>query len=62
MGMDFNQIAMEYTKIYFQCHPDKLPEEENEAIKKLQHIHGFFKSKQIDKQTKKNQDFFSDSF
>ena len=48
IGMDFNQIAMEYTKIYFQCHPEKLPAEEKEAIKKLQHIHGFFKSKQID--------------
>ena len=56
MGMDFNQIAMEYVKIYFQCHP-KEPEE---AFQKMQQMHGKFKHHLIEKQTKKNQDFFSD--
>lgn len=62
MGMDFNQIAMEYTKLYFQCNPDQLPTDEKEALKKMQQVHGLYKNKIIDKQTKKNQDFFSDKF
>jgi hypothetical protein len=60
MGMDFNQIAMEYVKIYFQCHPEELPKEPEEAFQKMQQMHGKFKHHLIEKQTKKNQDFFSD--
>ncbi len=60
MGMDFNQIALEYTKLYFTCHPEKLPEDELEALHKMQEVHGLYKNKIIVKQTKKNEDFFRD--
>lgn len=58
--MDFNEIAMEYVKIYFHCHPDELPKDPKQAFEKMQQMHGKFKNEIIARQTKKNEDFFSD--
>ncbi len=58
--MDFNEIALEFVKIYYSCHPDKLPEDKDKAFQEINQLHGKFKSKLIDKAHRKSEDFFSD--
>ena len=58
--MDFSAIALEFVKIYYSCHPEKLPEDKEKAFQEINHLHGKFKSHLIDKATKKSEDFFSD--
>lgn len=55
-----NELALEFVRIYFNCHPDKMPEDKEKAFKELSTLHGKFKSNLIDKATKKSEDFFSD--
>ncbi|RMG23328.1 MAG: hypothetical protein D6732_24885 [Methanobacteriota archaeon] len=56
----FNELAMEFVKIYYSCHPDKLPEDKEKAFKEMVALHSKFKTKLIDQGIKKNEDFFSD--
>jgi len=58
--MDFNEIALEFVKIYYSCHPAKLPDDKEKAFQEINQLHGKYKSHLIDKATKKSQDFFSD--
>lgn len=60
--MDMNQVALEFVKIYYSCHPGKLPEDQEKAFHAMNKLHGKYKSHLIDKATKKSQDFFSDKF
>lgn len=60
--MDFKEVALEFVKIYFACHPDKLPDDQEKAFQAMNNLHGKYKSHLIDKATKKSQDFFSDKF
>ena len=58
--MDFNEIALEFVKIYFSCHPKKLPEDPEKAFRELTSLHGKYKNKLIEKAHRKSEDFFSD--
>ncbi|GAB4364707.1 MAG: hypothetical protein Kow0042_03510 [Calditrichia bacterium] len=60
--MDFKQIALEFVKIYYSCHPDQLPREEEKAFHKMNVLYGKYKSKLIDQATQKSEDFFRDKF
>ncbi len=56
----FNEMAMEMLRIYFSCHPDKLPADEDKALKELLRLHGKFKNELIERGIRRNEDFFSD--
>ncbi len=58
--MDFNELALEYVKIYYSCHPGNLPADKDKAFEELNTLHGKFKNQIIDKATKKSEDFFKD--
>jgi hypothetical protein len=58
--MDFNELALEFVKIYYACYPGNLPEDKEKAFEEINKLHGKFKSHLIDKATKKSEDFFSD--
>ncbi len=58
--MDFNELSLEFVKIYFSCHPDKLPEDREKAFQEINSLHGKYKAHLIDKATRKSEDFFSD--
>jgi hypothetical protein len=60
--MDFNELALEYVRLYFSCHPDQLPPDKEKAFQEMNKLHGKYKSHLIDKATKKSEDFFSDKF
>jgi hypothetical protein len=60
--MDFNELALEFVKIYFSCHPQKLSDDKEKAFQEINALHGKFKSNIISKATKKSEDFFSDKF
>lgn len=58
--MDFKELALEYVKIYFSCHSDKLPEDKEKAFREMDKLYGRYKSHLIDEATRKSEDFFSD--
>jgi len=58
--MDFNELALEFVKIYYSCHPGKLPEDTDKAFQDINRLHGKYKSQLIDKATRKSEDFFKD--
>jgi hypothetical protein len=58
--MDFKEVALEFTKIYFSAHPEKVPEDPEKAFQEINRVHGKYKSQLIDKAAKKSEDFFSD--
>jgi curved DNA-binding protein CbpA len=60
--MDFKELALEFVKLYFSCHPDQLPTDKEKAFQEMNKLHGKYKSHLIDKATKKSEDFFSDKF
>lgn len=58
----FSETALEFMKIYYSCHPDKLPEDVEKAFKEMMKVHSNYKNKLIESGMKKNEDFFSDKF
>lgn len=58
----FNEMAMEMLKIYYSCHPGKMPEDKEKAFQEMITLHGKFKNKLIDQGVKRNEDFFRDKF
>lgn len=58
----FNELAMEFVKIYYACHPGKLPEDTEKAFQEMMKLHSHYVKKLIDTGTKKNIDFFSEKF
>jgi len=58
--MDFKELALEFVKIYFSAHPDKVPEDVEKAFQEINRVHGNYKSHLIKTATKKSEDFFSD--
>lgn len=60
--MDFNELSLEFVKIYFNAHPEKLPEDKDKAFKEINQLHGKYKSQLINKAHRKSEDFFSDKF
>lgn len=58
----FNETALEFMRIYYMCHPDKLPADKEKAFQEMLNLHGNYKEKLIEKGIKKNTDFFSDKF
>lgn len=58
----FNDTALEFLQIYYACHPDKLPKEEEKAFSEMSRVFNLFKDKLIKQGFKKNEDFFSDKF
>ena len=60
--MDFKEIALEFVKIYYTCHPDKLPDDKEKAFQEMNSLNIKYRNQLIDKATKKSEDFFSDKF
>ncbi|RMG65234.1 MAG: hypothetical protein D6715_08735 [Calditrichaeota bacterium] len=60
--MDFKQIALEYVKLYFTCHPEELPKDREKAFKEMSRLYTNYKNKLIESAHKKSEDFFSDKF
>ncbi|MEJ2636928.1 MAG: hypothetical protein P8184_16770 [Calditrichia bacterium] len=60
--MDFKDLALEFVKIYYACHPQQLPEDKEKAFQEMNSLHGKYKAHLIDKATRKSEDFFSDKF
>lgn len=58
----FSETAMEFVKIYYACHPGKLPEDTEKAFNDMMKLHSAYKSKLVDRGIKQNKDFFSDKF
>jgi hypothetical protein len=58
--MDLNVLALEFVRIYYTAHPDKLSEDKDKAFQEINSLHGKYKSQLINKATKKSEDFFSD--
>ncbi len=58
--MDFNELALEFVKIYYSCHAQNLPEDKEKAFREINSLHGKYKSHLIDSATRKSEDFFSD--
>ena len=58
----FNEMAMEFMKIYYSCHPGKMPEDKEKAFKEMQQLHARFKEHLIEQGIRRNEDFFSDKF
>ena len=58
----FNEMAVEFMRIYYSCHPDQLPKDKEKAFQEMNSLHASFKHKLIEKGIKKNTDFFSDKF
>ncbi len=56
----FNEMAMEFMKIFYSCHPKQLPEDKDKAFKEMLSLHAKFKNQLIDQGIKRNEDFFSD--
>ena len=61
-GKSFDDTALEFMKIYFSCHPQKLPEDSAKAFSEMQKVFGSYKEKLIEKGIKRNTDFFKDKF
>jgi hypothetical protein len=60
--MDLKEVALEFVKIYYSCHPDKLPDDKEKAYTEMSKLHGQYKEKLIKSAQKKSEDFFSDRF
>jgi len=45
--MDKDQLIVEYLRIYFHSHPEKVPENPDEAFKLFQKMHKKYKTKYI---------------
>jgi len=45
--MDKDLIAVEYLKIYFNSHPDKVPEDSDKALELFRTLHKKYKNKFI---------------
>jgi len=60
--MDLNEIALEFVKIYYSCHGDKLPADKEKAFLEMSGLHTNYKEKLIKKAQRKSEDFFSDRF
>ncbi len=58
----FNDTALEFMRIYFSCHPKRLPEDPEAAFKEMNRIFTNYKEKLIDKGIDKNKKFFEDMF
>ena len=58
----YNETAMEMVKLYFTCHPERLPEDKDKAFQEMAKMLAEFKNKLIDQGIRKNEDFFKDQF
>ncbi|HQU73907.1 MAG: hypothetical protein KDI06_22985 [Calditrichaeota bacterium] len=58
----FNEVALEFLKIYYTCHPQELPKDRDKAFKEMMQLHSKIKNELIEKDIKKNKDFFRDQF
>ena len=60
--MDKEHAAIEYVKIYFNSHPDKVPEDVDKAFELFQRIHKKYKSKMITDFKQKSEKFVDKFF
>jgi len=58
--MDMNEIALEYVKLYYRCHPDLLTKDKEKAFGEMSSLHGKYKNKLIQSAHRKSEDFFKD--
>lgn len=58
----FSETALEFMKIYYACHPGKLPEDTEKAFNEMQKLYSNYKNKLIERGMKRNEDFFQDKF
>ena len=60
--MDKETLAVEFLKIYFKSHPDKIPEDSDKAFEIIQNIHKKFKGKVIGDLKSKSEKFVDKYF
>jgi len=58
----FDETALEFMRIYYACHPEKLPADKGEAFGEMVKLDASFKGRLIEQGIKKNKDFFNDQF
>lgn len=59
--MDKDLIVVEYLRIYFNSHPEKVPEDSDKAFELLQKMHKKYKSKFL-KEFKEKSEKYVDRF
>jgi len=60
--MDREALAVEFTKIYFNAHPEALPEDPVKAFDKIHDIHKKYKSSLIGQLKEKSERFVDNYF
>lgn len=60
--MDKEHAVVEYLKIYFNSHPDKVPEDADKAFELFQRLHKKYKSKMITDFKQKSEKFVDNYF
>jgi hypothetical protein len=60
--MDKDALAVEFIKIYFSCHPNKLPKDQEQAFEEILSLHKKFKNRVIGDLKKKSERFVDNYF
>ncbi len=60
--MDRESLAVEFVKIYFNAHPESLPDDPNKAFDKIQELHKKYKSSLIGQLKEKSERFVDNYF
>jgi hypothetical protein len=60
--MDKETLAAEFVKIYFQSHPDRIPEDQDKAFEVIHNLHKKFKAKVIGDIKNKSEKFVDKYF
>ena len=55
--MEKEALAAEFVKIYFQSHPDKVPDDQDKAFEAIYNLHKKFKAKVIGDLKNKSEKF-----
>ncbi|MBD3225129.1 MAG: hypothetical protein GF313_10400 [Caldithrix sp.] len=55
--MDKDLMVVEYLKIYFNAHPEQVPEDSNKAFELFQQLHKKYKGKFIDSFKQKSEKY-----
>lgn len=60
--MEKETLAVEFVKIYFQSHPEKIPEDHNKAFDAIYNLHKMFKAKVLGDLKNKSERFVDKYF
>ncbi|MBN2426110.1 MAG: hypothetical protein JXR46_12645 [Calditrichaceae bacterium] len=60
--MDKDMVVVEYLKVYFNSHPDKVPEDPEKAFEMFQKMHKKYKGKFLEDFKQKSEKFVDQFF